>query len=104
MLDIGEMRVALEKESQKAGLHFYGDGKVDDLQTLSPVLEFAMDRVYRAHVSFPESWSRLMAYTANVALYGSRQELRGNLLRLAAITTAWIEDIDRREHAGKKRD
>lgn len=103
LLDVSALRVKLEESAKAEGLRWYGDGKRDDLQD-GVRYRPALDAVYAQWCRKPESWTRLLAYLSNLAMFSENErELRDNLLKLTAFTVAWVEDIDRRALPGYKK-
>lgn len=102
LLDVGVLRVELERSAVAEGYRWYGDGKVDDLQD-STKYATALQSVYAQYCRQPTSWTRLLSYLANSTMFSENEEaLRENLIKIAAMTVAWVEDIDRRSRNGAK--
>lgn len=102
LLDVGQLRVELEESAIASGLRWYGDGKRDDLQDGARYAA-ALQAVYTQYCRQPDSWTRLLSYLANSTMFSDNEEaLRGNLTKIAAMSVAWIEDIDRRSRNGAK--
>jgi hypothetical protein len=99
LLDIGANRADMESAAQTKDRRWFGEGYTDDLvDTKNPVNQKLLEISERQYESRPNSWARLLAFVCNNVLFSETPDmLEDNLIDLAAICTAWVEDINRRE-------
>lgn len=51
----------------------------------------------------PNSWTRLLSYKANQALYAQNEDdARTALIEVATVCVAWLEDLDRKTKGESK--
>ena len=104
LMNIGAYRIQLETDAKELGgvatfgegLHdFVDDRHLDDPQGLASVV---LDHD-------PQAWSSVLRASLLMAQGAdSHDELRARVLHLAAVATAWLEDIDNRTPIGLEPD
>lgn len=105
LMDIAKERHSMELAAKQRKQRWYGEGNIDELSNpdipyYSQLLEMSAQQFERK----PTSWSRFLCFvTNNCVLSSSPELLRANLVDLAALCTAWIQDLDNRDDINASR-
>jgi hypothetical protein len=91
LLDIGRVRVQLEREAQQAGHQWYGYGFRDGGSNNPAMSHAAARSIINAD---PMAWYNLVAAQLMLSAVAETDEgLIEGLTHMSAITIAWIEDV-----------
>ena len=100
LMNIGQYRIRLEKDAKKlGGVSTFGEGLHDFVDETPLDDPDGLASVVMGHD--PQAWSSI-ARASLLMAQGStnHDDLRARVLHLAAVATAWLEDIDSRTPIG----
>lgn len=99
LMDISEIRKDMEEIALSRQERWYGHNYTDDLLDGSlPAYSRMLEISEHRYSTKPTSWSRALSFICNNTLFSPTPDmLRGNLVDLAALIVAWVEDLDRRD-------